>query len=394
MKKVASVLALFLIMTSCGVKQTRELLTSGDYDAAIINAIDGLRSNKNAKGKQDYVYLLEEAFAKAKERDLREINGWFKDANPQNLEKIYNTYVQLNYRQEQIRPLLPLKLLKEGREAKFPFDDYTDQIISSKNTLSKFLYDNSKALLVTKDKMTIRRAYDDLVYLESINPGFKDVAKLTEEAKFKGTDFVNVYTKNETNMVIPVRLENDLLDFSTYGLNDKWTVYHNNRQKGIDYDYGLIVNFRQINISPEQVKEKQFDKEKQIKDGVKTLLDANGNVVKDSLGHPIKVDNMKTVRISIYEFSQIKSCQVTAKVDFINFKTNQLIETFPLASEFVFSNTYSTYKGDKRACEATYYSNFERRAVPFPSNEQMVFDTGNDLKAKLKDIIVKNKFRR
>ena len=103
---------------------------------------------------------------------------------------------------------------------------------------------------------------------------------------------------------------------------------------------------------------------------------------------------MRTVRISIYEFSQIKSCQVTAKVDYINFKTNQLIETFPLASEFVFSNIYSNYKGDKRACEDTYYSNFDRRVVPFPSNEQMVFDTGNDLKAKLKDIISRNKFRR
>jgi hypothetical protein len=393
-KKITSILALFLILSSCGIKQTRELLTSGEYDAAIKNAVDGLRGNKNAKGKQDYVYMLEEAFAKAKERDLRDINGWFKDANPQNLEKIYNTYVQLNYRQEQIRPLLPLKLIKEGRDALFPFDDYTDQIVSSKNALSKYLYDNSKALLANKDKMVIRRAYDDLVYLESINPGFKDVAKLTDEAKLKGTDFVNVYTKNETNMVIPVRLQNDLLDFSTYGLNDKWTIYHSNRQKGIDYDYGLIVNFRQINISPEQVKEKQFDKEKQIKDGLKNLLDANGHIVKDSLGHPIKVDNFKTIRVSIYEYSQLKSCQVTAKVDYINFKNNQLIETFPIASEFVFSNVYSTYRGDRRACEENYYSNFDKRAVPFPSNEQMVFDTGNDLKAKLKDIIVRNKFRR
>jgi hypothetical protein len=324
MKRITFLLTLFIIVSACGVRQTRDLLTSGEYDSAIRNAVDGLRGNKNAKGKQDYIYLLEEAFAKAKERDLREINALFKDANPQKLEKIYTTYIQLNYRQELIRPLLPLKLLKEGRDAIFPFDDYTDQIVSSKNALSKYLYDNSKALLANKDKMVNRRAYDDLVYLESINPGFKDVAKLTEEAKFRGTDFVNVYTKNETNMVIPVRLQDDLLDFSTFGLNDKWTVYHSNRQKGIDYDYGLIVNFREINISPEQVKERQFDKEKQIKDGVKNLLDTNGNVVKDSLGNPIKVDNMKTVRISIYEFSQIKACQVTAKVDYINFKNNQI----------------------------------------------------------------------
>jgi hypothetical protein len=394
MKKITSLLTLFILITSCGVRQTREMMTSGDYDGAINNAVEGLRSNKNAKGKQDYVYMLEESFAKVKERDLRNINAWFKDANPQNLEKIYNTYVQLNYRQELIRPLLPLKLIKEGRDAIFPFDDYSDQIVSSKNSLSKYLYDNSKALLINKDKLVIRRAYDDLVYLESLSPGYKDVNKLIDEAQFKGTDFVNVYTKNETNMVIPKRLEDDLLDFSTYGLNDKWTVYHSNRQKGIDYDYGLVVNFRQINISPEQVKEKQFQKEKLIKVGVKNLVNSNGQVVKDSLGNPIKVDDMRTVKISIYEFSQSKACQVTAKIDYINLKTNQLIETFPLSSEFIFSNVYATYKGDKRACEQEYYNTFDKKAVPFPSNEQMVFDAGQDLKNQLKSLIAKNKFRR
>lgn len=394
MKKITSLLVLLLVLASCGKRQTREMLTSGDYDNAIQNAVEGLRGNKTAKGKQDYVYMLEEAFAKAKERDLRNINVWFKDANPQNLEKIYNTYVQLNSRQESIRPLLPLKLLKEGRNAIFPFDDYSDQIVSSKNALAKYLYDNSKALLINKDKNVLRRAYDDLVYLKNLSPGFKDTDKLIEEARFKGTDFVSVYTKNETNMVIPVRLENDLLDFSTLGLNDKWTVYHSNRQKGIDYDYGLVVNFRQINISPEQVREKELQKEKVIKVGVKNLLNANGQVVRDSLGNPIKVDDMRTVRATVYEFAQFKACQVTAKVDYIDFRNNQLLQTFPLESEFVFNHMYSRLKGDKRACEQEYYPNFERRAVPFPSNEQMVYDTGNDLKNKLKDIITRNKFRR
>ena len=45
------------------------MLTSGDYDGAINRAIEGLRTNKNAKSNQDYVYLLEESFVKAKERD-------------------------------------------------------------------------------------------------------------------------------------------------------------------------------------------------------------------------------------------------------------------------------------------------------------------------------------
>lgn len=394
MKKTITLLALIILLSACGKRQTRDMLTSGDYDGAILSAVDGLKGNKNAKGKQDYVYMLEEAFAKAKERDLRNINAWFKDANPQNLEKIYNTYLQLNNRQEKIRPLLPLKLLNENRDAIFPFDDYSDQIVSSKNSLSKYLYDNCKALLINKDKMIIRRAYDDLMYLESINPGYKDVYKLIEEAQFKGTDFVHVYTKNETNMVIPKDLESSLLDFGTYGLNDKWTVYHNNKQKNINYDYALLVNFKNIAISPEQVKEKEFSKEKQILDGKKPLLNNQGQVVKDSLGNTIMVDKYKTIRINIYEFKQFKAAQVTAKVEYLNLNTKQLIETFPLASEFVFEHIYAKYNGDKRACENEYLNYFNLKAVPFPTNEQMVFDTGNDLKNKLKDIIVRNKFRR
>jgi hypothetical protein len=392
MKKITFLLGLFLL-ASCGSKQTERMVNSGNYDAAIQTAVNSLRTNKNAKGKQDYVYLLEEAFAKAKERDLRNITTWYNDANAANLEKIFNTYVQLNNRQELIRPLLPLKLLNEGRNATFVFDDYSNDIIDSKNTLSNHLYSSSKNILTNASKLEARNVYDDLVYLNQINPGYKDVSKLIDEAQFKGTDFVHVYTKNETNMVIPVRLQNDLLDFSTYGLNDKWTVYHSNRVKDVVYDFGIIVNFREINISPEQIREKEVTQEKQIKDGTQNLVDTNGNVVRDSLGNAVKVDKFITVKGTAYQFTQFKACQVTAKVDYIDFTTNQLTNTYPLASEFIFEHIYATFRGDRRAFDESFNSFFGRRAVPFPSNEQMVYDTGEDLKAKLKAIITRYRIR-
>jgi hypothetical protein len=392
MKKI--ILFAFILLASCGVKQTRKMVASGDYDAAISKAVDKLKSNKNAKGKQDYVYLLEESFAKAKERDSRDIAAWFKDANANNLELIFNTYKQLHDRQEMIRPLLPLKLLQEGRDAKFPMEDYTEQIVSSKTALSKYLYLNAVASLISNDKMKCRRAYDDLVYLNQINPGYKDVSKLMNDSQLKGTDFVIVSTKNETNVIIPKRLHDDLLDFRTYGLNDKWTAYHNAQQKGIVYEYGVEIRFRDITISPERINEKEFLKEKVIKDGIKKLLDSRGREVKDSLGKPIYVDNMKTIQIAIYESTQQKAVQVTAKVDYMNLKTNQLLQTFPISSEFIFQNVYARYKGDRRACDANYLTNFDRRPVPFPSNEQMVFDCGEDLKGKLKEIISRNSITR
>jgi hypothetical protein len=393
MKKITFLFIAF-ILVSCGVKQTMNRLTSGDYDGAVESAVRSLRGNKNAKSKQDYVFLLEEAFAKAKERDLRNIESWSKDANPVNLEKIFNTYNKLNNRQELIRPLLPLKLINEGRDAIFPMENYSTEIVDSKNALSNYLYTNSKNSLKTANKLEARSVFDDLSYLNQINPGFKDVNSLIEEARFKGTDFVHVYTKNETNTLIPIRLQNDLLDFSTYGLNDKWTVYHSNRQQGVTYDFGIILNFREINISPEQIREKEITQEKQIKDGVKNLVDANGAIVRDSLGNPIKVDKFITVKGTAYQFTQFKACQVTAKVDYIDFNNNQLINAYPLTSEFIFEHIYATVLGDRRAFDEQFVSYFGRRAVPFPSNEQMVYDTGEDLKAKLKDIISRNRIRR
>lgn len=393
MKKITLLLFLFILVSACGVKQIQNLLSSGNYDQAIENAVSNLRTNKDKKGKQEYVYLLEEAFAKAKERDLNSINLLAKDANPTQLEKMYTTYLQLNQRQETIKPLLPLKLLKEGRNAIFPFDNYNDQIIDSKNALSGYLYANAKKLMATTDKMNFRKAYDDLEYLNQINPNYKNVIQLLEEALFKGSDYVSVYTKNETNMIIPIRLQNDLLDFSTLGLNDKWTVYHSNKQKGIEYDYGMVINFRQIFISPEQIKEREFVKERIIKEGVKKLIDANGKEVVDEKGKVVMVDNLKTVTARIYEFRQFKSCQITAKIDYLNFRSNQLLHSFPISSEFIFENIYATYKGDRRASDDNYYSYFDRNPVPFPSSEQMVYDTGEDLKAKIKDIISRNRFR-
>src|SRR6187431_1191889 len=106
MKKFTLIITLFILLSSCGVKQTQNNLASGNYDTAIDIAITNLRSNKDKKGKQDYIYLLEEAFAKAKERDLNTVSFLSKENNPSNYEKIYNTYIALNDRQEKIKPVL------------------------------------------------------------------------------------------------------------------------------------------------------------------------------------------------------------------------------------------------------------------------------------------------
>ena len=384
---------IFLIFSCSSIKNTQEAISNGNYDSAINSAIKKLKRNKTKKRNQPYILLLEEAFEKAAVKDLARINFLKKDKNPENIETIFVLYEQLKRRQEILKPLLPLYIVNENRDAVFLFTNYDDAIIENKNQLSDYLYAKAKDLFNIDSKFDYRAAYGDLAYIEKVNPNFKDVRNLMNVARERGLDFVIVSMKNETQKVIPKKLEEDLLNFDTYGLNDLWTVYHASKDPRVQYDFGLELNLRNIQVSPEQVREKEIIKEKEIKDGFTYLLDTKGDQVLDKDDNKIKVDKMVPVRCEIYQFTQFKSAKVTGKVKYVDLNSKQIIQTYPIASEYIFQHRYAQFKGDKRALESSFLDLIRLRVVQFPANEQMIYDSVQDLKQKLKSIITRNKFR-
>ena len=385
MKKLIPLFLVLLLLTSCNTSKRMERAVSiGNYDQAIDQAINKLRTNKGKKKKIDVIIMLEEAYNKATARDLSSIDFLKRDNNPENYIRIYDTYVILDDRQERIKPLLPLYV--NGRMVNFSFNNYSSQIVTYKNYASQQLYQNASALLNSNNKMDYRAAYDEFKTIEDINPNYRDVRQLMNVAHQKGMDFVLVDMINASNKIIPRRLENDLLNFSSYGLNNFWVAYHGSPQRNLNYDFNMRVNIRDINISPEQVRERQLVKEKEIADGKRDLI-KNGRVVRDSLGNAIRVDDFKTVRCEYYEFTQFKATQVTGKVEYVNLRNNQLIDAFPITSEFVFEHVYATSRGDRRALDTSLIPFLDRQVVPFPTEEQMIYDTGEDLKRQLKRII-------
>ncbi|MGX1929095.1 hypothetical protein [Flagellimonas sp. 2504JD4-2] len=393
MKKTL-LISLLIILAACGgVKKTQEALNSGNYQSAMNRAIKNLTDNKTKKGHQNYVLLLEDAFAKNAAREMEQIAFLQNDGNPANLETIYNKYLQLKQMQERIRPLMPLPIYDENRNASFDFVNYDSRIVSTKNNLSEYLYSNAANILTSaKEKADYRAAYGELKYLQEINPGYKETIAKMDEAYTQGLEYVRVEIGNDTQQIIPERLEEELLDFNAYGINNFWMEYHANPVADITYDYALNLDFREINVSPEQVNEKQIIKEKLVKDGYEYVLDDNGNVAKDSLGNDIKVDKFKKVKCNFYQFTQFKAAQIGARVSFTDLNSGQELNSYPLSSEFVFEHIYANYRGDKRALDTDLITLLNVRAVPFPTNEQMVYDAGEDLKLRLKSIIAQNRF--
>lgn len=388
MKRVLLIGVTLVFIISCSSsRRIEKAVNTGNYDYAISNALNKLQTNKNKSRKADYILMLKDAYDKANQRDMENVSFLKTTNNPENYIKIYDLYAGLDTRQQRVRPLLPLYV--DGKEVQFQMKNYAAEISKAIDKASAHMYDNALAVINTNNstKEDLRWAYQQFTEIEAINPNYKETRALTQEAYQRGVDFVLVEMNNETDKLIPERLERDLLNFSTYGLNDLWTVYHNTADKQLNYDYKMVVNFRDINVSPEQVRERQIIKEKEIADGKKLLLDEQGNKVKDSLGNAIEVDHLKTVRCEYYEFTQFKAVQVTGNVEYYNLISKQLTDAFPVSSEFVFEHIYASANGDRRALEQSLLPFLDQRAVPFPSEEQMIYDSGEDLKFQIKSIV-------
>ena len=393
MQKIILLLFLLSIISCNTVSVTEKSLNSGNYDAAIKQSIKKIKGNKTKKNAQQYIVLLEEAYAKAQNKDLQKISFLEKESNTANSEKIYQAYKRLHFRQEQIKPLLPLTVLERGSNAVFNFKDYSDEVIKAKSNLTDYLYNNANNLIKTAiTKNDYREAYYDLQYLNKLNSNYKNTKQLIDQSYYRGTNFVLVKIINRTHQIIPRRLENDLLNFDTYGLNKEWTVYHANAAPNTKYDYGMEIALRRIRISPEQVSKRQIVREKEIKDGWKYVYNRGRNIKTDSLGNKIKVDKFSNIRCVVNEFTQTKYVSVEGLIKYKNFNNNQQLRSFPIGSEYVFENIYANYKGDPRALERELKILIKRRVIPFPSNEQMVYDTGEDLKLKIKAIIRQQNF--
>lgn len=387
MKNYIILIFCFALISCGGVKQTQKKLASGNYDTVINDLVIKLRKGKSKKKSYEHILLLEEAYEKAVERNERTLQKLKSETNTNSIKQIYETYLLLENRQKKIRPLLPLYITSETRDAKFKINNYANATRLSRDNLSSILYKNATILLKSEGKQHARDAYDDLEYINKINPNYKNISSLMKRAHSMGSNYILLHVKNDSEKVIPKRLENDLLNIESYKLNQFWTVYLNNIEPNQEYDFDLVISFERILVGPEQIKEKEIIQVKTIKDGFQYVLDSNGNVKKDSLGNDIKREKEIQVRSKVSRVSQFKSVAIQAKATYYVANTNQIVESFPIASEFVFEHHYASHRGDKRALANRYLRMIRNKRVPFPSNEELIYETGEDIKKQLRYII-------
>ena len=381
---LAPLFLLAFMLTSCHTAQ--KYVESGDYDSAIDLSIRKLKGKP--KKKLEYVQGLELAFRKAQARDLGTIEQLKAESRPELWDRINSIHRDIRDRQNKVAPLTPL-IAKNGYRAQIQFVDIASMERQSREKAAEYLYDQSVELIARGekgDKLAARKAYDLLLDLQKrFYPNYRDKDVLLAKARDYGTSYIVFEVKNQSGKLLPRGFADRLVAMDKAGLDSQWREYSFEAKPGLQYDYKAVLKVRDIDISPERVLERSYIDEKKIQDGWDYVLDKRGNVLKDTLGNDIKTPRMVLIRAEILEVHQTKATRIAGSIEIRDTRSNNLLETCEVATEVLFENYASTFRGDERALTQDSKNRIGNRPLPFPQDEDMLVQAAERLKPEVKD---------
>jgi hypothetical protein len=383
MKRIILILLTASLLGGC--ISSKGYLNRGRYDDAVKKASHKLRK-KPEKIKE--IQVLEQAYRIANERDLDRITFLKRSGQPDIWEEVFDRYNNLKYRQDIVKTLPPAIL----SAVNFSPVDYDADIIESQKKAAEFFYARAVSLLGTNDRFSARKAYDDLMKVKQFYSSYKDMDKLINQAIAVGTSQVLFKMKNLAPVVLPAGFEEELLKISLNSVDSRWINFDVNEVHGRSYDFFVLLNIKVIDVSPERLRERIWTESREVEDGWQYLLDANGNVVKDSLGNDIKIKKFKTITCEILETQLSKTAIVAGVMDFVDNTSNKLMKTEPVTATANFDHVFLLARGDLNALKNETAQRLGQ-PVPFPADLDMIMLANDILKDAAKRLINANKYR-
>jgi uncharacterized Zn ribbon protein len=374
------ILSLIIAATVFGCASSSKKYDKGDYDSAMeISA----KKIKKDPGKFEEVDVFNDAYRMAYVKDKAEVDRLKGEGNPANWGKIYTIYVRMNRRQELAKTLPPVGIVYEEQ-------DFASEIENAKTKAAEYAYAKGIEQLGKNDKLAARDAHSRLVEAKGYLPTFRDVDEKIAEAKFKGTTNVFFTIEDKSKVVAPKTLMEELQAITVDDLDKDWLNYDNYVDSNRIYHYSIILTMNDILVSPEEMKETITQESKEVEDGFSYVLDANGNVKKDTLGNDIKIIKYKTIHCAVKRVQQRKTARITGNINYFDNITNKLMKAEPITSDALFENFYAVANGDLNALSPQSQKDLQTQPVPFPPTPDLIIQAGNVLKGMTKDIIVKN----
>lgn len=364
-----------LVLGSCNsLKRSEKQLAQGKYDEVVNSISDQLKNKPDHKDKKELIPLLEKAYKLAVQEDMRQLKRLQTEPNGPNSSNIYTIYKGLDQRQDRIRPLVQVMPI----DAKF--EDYTLPLRKAKNTYARFLFGQAQGLLDMNRMEKARDAHKLLIEVKKLEPDFSGIDNALAVARDKGTEHIGVKIKYEAGAVLPGPLLKEIQWYRPNNMDEFWRRYHFEPRNG-GLDQSVQLNINGLSFGPDELTHETINREKSIEDGWEYATDRYGNVVRDSLGQPIKVPIIKIVRATLMRSRQHKEGIMQAKIWTQNHVLGTKQGPFPLNELLVFDNVYGRFEGDREALFPEDIEVINNRPLPFPTDGQMTADLANQIKS-------------
>ena len=378
MKKIIVFTVTAMLIAGCA--SSLKQLQRGNYDEAIKTAVKKLRVNPT---DQEQIKVLDKAYLLANQQDHDRIKFLKEEGSPYNWDEIFERYSKLKARQTLVSTVLPLQL--GAQIIDYEYIDYNSEIILAKRKAADYFWNHANELMKKGDKESYRQAYYEFQKAKEYAGNINNINKLIKEAHWNGISRVFVSFENKTPLNLPDQFKKELIDFGVTDFNSEWVEFHiTNPGNNTYYDYFTIVNLKKIEVSPEQVQQKDRMESKEIEDGWEYILDDNRNVVKDSEGNDIKIQKKRTISCTLIETHQYKAAKLEGDIELVHNKPRKVIKQVPIGAESIFDHISARAVGNVNALSDESKKLLKNKSVPFPRDLDLIIDGTETFKKSIR----------
>jgi len=381
--KIIITIVISLFLFSCG--SSNRQFKKGNFDNAIAISVKKLRKDPS---KADEISILQKSYINANTKDNERIKFLKLEGKPDVWEEIFNLYNNLKSRQSIVKTVLPLKI--NDKVVSFNIVDYDNEILDAKKKAAEYFYVHATKLLNNNNIYDAREAYEEFLHVKDYYSTYKDVDKMIELSKEKGTVKTFIETANKTHFRLPQQFVNDLAPKDLTQINSKWVQYY--RDNNFVFNYKVTVSLNSVMVSPELLKEEIFKETKTIRDGWKYKLDSHGNVMKDSLGNDIKEPKYIDIFCNVIKTIQRREISLFSEITYKNLSDNRIIKNIPIKTDWFIENSFAIANGDLRAVSKSTEELLNRKPILMPNDIDMIFNATDILRNVVRTELINNKY--
>lgn len=370
MKKILSLLAV-VFLVSCS--NPNKLIEQKKYDEAVDALVLSLQKNPTHPEK---IAKLDFALIEASSAELATIEKLKLSGQPDVWDEVLLNYQQLDSLQQKISALPDTT----RRLMQFKPGDYAAFIKQAREKAALFHYAAAIKQLETNNPQEHQNAYQNLLRVNELMPGFKDIEKILADFKIIVPAQIFYKVKNSFPGYLPNELEDELKYLDLSSLNTIRYQFHSRQNQSKKFDYSISIDIHDIKISPENTREIYYVETAKVQDGVGYRLDENNNFIYDSLGRKIEFPLLKTIACYVSETIKEKALFIGGTVEITEVATGTVIAKKNISGEIKFYNRSATFKGDLNALMPETFELIGTKEEDYPTDLAMILRTSDRFK--------------